>query len=1273
MTLLLDKVLEFCFFALSPTNTTAELIARFHPEKIPDEIQSATSLRKHYLYRLLQGHDLSAPINDIVDCIENVIQKHVLKILEEQLKKQLISDQFVNTLDKIKISDLWENDDVMNTLLRFLVKQLLHYTPRIATASVITLLTAFLKLKDDRGTSKQLIQLIDLASRTMITMISGNIKLFTTTPHNRQVLQNFMTGIQASFLKDLDGSVSASSTKIVQNLKRMNNILLVNLGIYQKLILLCKDDDAQLYFYHMLELFKNFSQYNIDVLMLAMHEESPSENMKTCLTDIETTLMNLIPFLRFAMEKRFLEYHEDPIRMSFLFSLEFLMYKTCIRFGKSLSSNKSFLKNVWNNDYFVHREWLTQPYDRNYMGMIIDYHTFFPSELTPAIEAEITRLLMSETDDYVKKTMKDTIAKNVHKYKSIYKSLYKLFTTITGRERLLKYEREPVNLENYSNSNILYAIMMESQEKIAINDENDAMNLVALWQILAKKKRDMGFGPINRKECIRQSFRLLQNISIDWSKDFELQKKTREFSINTSILYAEYEPTVLIPIQDILDYIEFIRSQKKTTLVEKGAMNAIISKWYEDMKINWKLTDSDPIFILLQSYMLETDAKWRNYFLANRFFTETLWQSNLLKMDPQTVIKMLRFYYHYKEQSDLTKKSRLQRMIRQINQTQDMDETSKSIARAINYMDGIDEQKLNQQLDILERTPLNKYHRGLLDSIKNKRIIIMQKKKTLPAPKRGRKRTVRKHSSQKGGGQQQEQQQPEQQQEQQQQEQEKHLKELLFASDNLKKFMEIYRTKQQKERGIFNIVGFLLRDREENMDMIRLLSRLINEMPPDPAFDSRLNDFFFILIRENSYHALISIYQWLDLDIIQRLSPEIISTIKEFDKKFIPLPLKEKIDRIEQQKMEARQQQQRPIVSLAFQKQQSSTIAQKYNTSFLAKINDIEVEKGQQYERKRRISNYVYNQLGENILQDANKEELHVISTGSFETGLDLPDGDLDFQVLWDTTQFSQWRRSDLKDLLLAKLFQLTSTHEHNGVFISSLGRFQSFRKNIPAVITFIVDDIMVDISLNIANADKIQRVKDNTERIRAFAAEHKLFRPIVMINKFLFKQYQLPGASEHGLSSYALTLMVMFFLMRNPAIEQSESPTLFTDALMAFFDFYGNQLVDSRRREQSPSIIKMQQNAISVRPQTHVTSYLVPRPDNKQQKYRDGFIFDTIFIENPIDPELNAAGGTLSMYHVFQQFFRDVLEGYRNKLAKQSANVTTTIYKQKKNLPFIQ
>lgn len=31
------------------------------------------------------------------------------------------------------------------------------------------------------------------------------------------------------------------------------------------------------------------------------------------------------------------------------------------------------------------------------------------------------------------------------------------------------------------------------------------------------------------------------------------------------------------------------------------------------------------------------------------------------------------------------------------------------------------------------------------------------------------------------------------------------------------------------------------------------------------------------------------------------------------------------------------------------------------------------------------------------------------------------------------------------------------------------------------------------------------------------------------------------------------------------------------------------------------------------------------------------------------------AAGGTLDMYHVFQQFFRDMLNQYHSELAKQS------------------
>lgn len=159
---------------------------------------------------------------------------------------------------------------------------------------------------------------------------------------------------------------------------------------------------------------------------------------------------------------------------------------------------------------------------------------------------------------------------------------------------------------------------------------------------------------------------------------------------------------------------------------------------------------------------------------------------------------------------------------------------------------------------------------------------------------------------------------------------------------------------------------------------------------------------------------------------------------------------------------------------------------------------------------------------------------------GSYNTGLYLPDGDIDMVILGQWEQLPMWQ-------LRNKLVERRIAREENITVIE---------KAVVPIIKLIESNTLVhvDISFNTSNG------REAAALVKKYMAEYPNLKQLVVLLKYILNHRGLNEVWKGGLGSYALTLLVVNFLQQHSRENAKKDGENLGVLLLEFFELYGRQ-----------------------------------------------------------------------------------------------------------------
>jgi len=240
---------------------------------------------------------------------------------------------------------------------------------------------------------------------------------------------------------------------------------------------------------------------------------------------------------------------------------------------------------------------------------------------------------------------------------------------------------------------------------------------------------------------------------------------------------------------------------------------------------------------------------------------------------------------------------------------------------------------------------------------------------------------------------------------------------------------------------------------------------------------------------------------------------------------------------------------------------------------FIKFMEPTEIEQAMRDDVVRRIRNVV-----QDLWPSAKLETF-----GSYNTGLYLPDGDIDMVI------FGQWEQPPLWQLR-NKLLEQGITREEN---------ISVIEKAVVPIIKLIDSQTMVhiDISFNTSNGQEAAVL------VKSYLGQFAHLKQLVMLLKYILNHRGLNEVWTGGLGSYALTLLVVNFLQQHPRLSTQNSGENLGILLLEFFELYGRNF-------------NYEQNGIRVR---DGVGY-VPIDQLREQMIVHGNKYGPLCIEDPLN-----------------------------------------------------
>jgi len=235
---------------------------------------------------------------------------------------------------------------------------------------------------------------------------------------------------------------------------------------------------------------------------------------------------------------------------------------------------------------------------------------------------------------------------------------------------------------------------------------------------------------------------------------------------------------------------------------------------------------------------------------------------------------------------------------------------------------------------------------------------------------------------------------------------------------------------------------------------------------------------------------------------------------------------------------------------------------------------------------------------------------------GSYNTGLYLPDGDIDMVV------FGNWEKPPLW-ILRNKLIENRITREET---ISVI-------ENTVVPIIKLIDSqthVHIDISFNTSNG------REAAALVKQYLFDFPHLRQMVIILKYILNCRGLNEVWTGGLGSYALTLLVVNFFQQHPRKTAKESGESLGVLLLEFFELYGRNF-------------NYEQNGIQVR---NEVGY-VPIEELRKQMNTGSRKFGPLCIEDPLN-ETNDVGRSTYHWNQVRQCFDQCCRKLKKALEDQ-------------------
>jgi non-canonical poly(A) RNA polymerase PAPD5/7 len=202
---------------------------------------------------------------------------------------------------------------------------------------------------------------------------------------------------------------------------------------------------------------------------------------------------------------------------------------------------------------------------------------------------------------------------------------------------------------------------------------------------------------------------------------------------------------------------------------------------------------------------------------------------------------------------------------------------------------------------------------------------------------------------------------------------------------------------------------------------------------------------------------------------------------------------------------------------------------------------------------------------------------------GSYNTGLYLPDGDIDMVI------FGQWEQPPLW-ILRNKLLEQGITREEN---------ISVIEKAVVPIIKLIDSQTLVhiDISFNTSNGQEAAGL------VKSYLGQFPLLKQLVMLLKYILNHRGLNEVWTGGLGSYALTLLVVNFFQQHPRESAPREGENLGTLLLEFLELYGRNF-------------NYEQNGIRVRD----GAGYVPIDQLREQMIVHGNKYGPLCIEDPLN-----------------------------------------------------
>jgi len=235
---------------------------------------------------------------------------------------------------------------------------------------------------------------------------------------------------------------------------------------------------------------------------------------------------------------------------------------------------------------------------------------------------------------------------------------------------------------------------------------------------------------------------------------------------------------------------------------------------------------------------------------------------------------------------------------------------------------------------------------------------------------------------------------------------------------------------------------------------------------------------------------------------------------------------------------------------------------------------------------------------------------------GSYNTGLYLPDGDIDMVI------FGEWEQPPLWQLR-NKLLEHGITRDEN---------ISVIEKAVVPIIKLIDNQTLVhiDISFNTSNG------KEAASLVKSYLGDFPLLKQLVMLLKYILNHRGLNEVWTGGLGSYALTLLVVNFFQQHPRESAKITGENLGTLLLEFLELYGRNF-------------NYEQNGIRVR---DGVGY-VPIDQLREQMIVHGNRYGPLCIEDPLNVT-NDVGRSTYQWNLVRNCFDHCCRKLKRALEEQ-------------------